>query len=224
MNTTAISTAVPTASSPSATSLLSGPSLYGTAPVVPKVSPCSLGSASAVPVKSEGQSSTSTIPVPIGPPSSTLDKELPRKAPGYRSPSAQASSAGGSSIFAEQAVSSVPSSVSSTPPPSVTSVGADPSRCTMGSPPAPIAPPPGFTSLVSEVGKSVTAKSALNSLSSHSVESPAVEIASSPLTASSLPLGKLPCADSLTPTGTSNDLSSMQFLDESTRAKLAEVS
>ncbi|RCN51742.1 hypothetical protein ANCCAN_02102 [Ancylostoma caninum] len=220
------SSTAPTAAS-SAVPLLGGSSLYGTL-AAPKVSTASPGSAASVSAKNDGPlNSTPVVPVPIGPPSSavSVDKELPRKAPGYRSPSAQASSAS-SSVFAEQAISSVPSSVSSTPPPTVTSIGADSSsRCGIGSPPAPIAPPPGFSALVSEVGKSVSSKASVNPLSSHSVEPSAVDIASSPLnSASAVPLGKLPSVDSLaTPTGTGNDLSSMQFLDENTRAKLAEI-
>ncbi|VDK50126.1 unnamed protein product [Cylicostephanus goldi] len=219
----AATTSTPSIGSNTVTSVLSGASLYGTTPAPPRMPQGSAAAAAAV-NKNDNQSSTSNIPVPIGPPNSILDKELPRKAPGYRSPSVQ-TSAGGSSVFAEQAVSSIPSSVSSTPPPSIASIGGDiASRCTLGSPPAPIAPPPGFTTLVSEVGKSVAAKSTTNALSSHAVDPPAVEIASSPLSTSTLPLGKLPSADSITtPTGTSNDLSSMQFLDESTRAKLAEI-
>ncbi|EYC19318.1 hypothetical protein Y032_0024g1015 [Ancylostoma ceylanicum] len=220
------STSAPAAAS-TAVPLLGGSSLYGTLGAS-KVSTASPGSAATVSVRNDGPlNSTSAVPVPIGPPSSTVsvDKELPRKAPGYRSPSAQASSAS-SSVFAEQAISSVPSSVSSTPPPTVTSIGADSaSRCGIGSPPAPIAPPPGFSALVSEVGKSISSKASVNPLSSHSVEPSAVDIASSPLnSASTVPLGKLPSVDSLaTPTGTGNDLSSMQFLDENTRAKLAEI-
>ncbi|KHJ96055.1 hypothetical protein OESDEN_03988 [Oesophagostomum dentatum] len=221
---TTLSGPVPT-SGAAASPLLGSTSMYGTAPAAVKASVGPVGSGATGSVKSDGQvTSVPVVPSPIGPPASAVDKELPRKAPGYRSPSAQASSAGGSSIFAEQAISSVPSSVSSTPPPSVTSVGADATtRCSMGSPPAPIAPPPGFTTLVSEVGKSVSAKGVANPLSS--VEAPAIDTVTSPLnSASTLPLGKLSSADPLTtPTGASNDLSSMQFLDENTRAKLAEI-
>ncbi|KAK6746821.1 hypothetical protein RB195_000214 [Necator americanus] len=188
----------------SAVPLLGGSSLYGTALGTSKVLSAPIGSSSATSsVKTDGQLiSAPTVPVPIGPPSSitSLDRELPRKAPGYRSPSVQ--------------TSSVPSSVSSSPPLTVTSAGANSSsRCTMGSPPTPIAPPPGFSALASEVGKSLSA------------DHPPADIIPSPLnSAPAASLGSLPSVDSLTtPTGAGNDLSSMQFLDENTRAKLAEI-
>nr|CDJ80356.1 Ankyrin and K Homology domain containing protein [Haemonchus contortus] len=183
----------------------------------------------AAPFASRSESQpASTVPAPIGPPSSSasLDKELPRKAPGYRSPSTQTSSS--SSAPVEQTViSSVASSVSSTPPPAP--IGSDSStRCVMNSPPIPIAPPPGFSSLASEVSKTASVKATVSPLSTPSVEPPGVDVVISSLndiaTSTVAPVGKLSSADSLTtPTGTGNDLSAMQFLDETTRAKLAEI-
>ncbi|PIO60901.1 hypothetical protein TELCIR_17593 [Teladorsagia circumcincta] len=65
-------------------------------------------------------------------------------------------------------------------------------------------------------------------MSTPSVEPPAVDVVISPLndiaTSTAAAIGKLSNAEPLTtPTGTGNDLSSMQFLDETTRAKLAEI-
>ncbi|KAK6058466.1 hypothetical protein COOONC_03964 [Cooperia oncophora] len=207
-------------------SLLRSSSLFCTVPASAKNSSFSTGSAAPF-LKSEGPSASTAVPAPIGPPSSSIsfDKELPRKAPGYRSPSTQTSS---SSVPVEPAIiSSVASSVSSTPPPAP--IGSDSStRCKMNSPPVPIAPPPGFTSLASEVSKSTSIKATVSPLSTPSVEPPAVDVITSPLndiaTSTVSVVGKLSNTDSLTtPTGTGNDLSSMQFLDETTRAKLAEI-
>ncbi|WKY07621.1 hypothetical protein Q1695_007241 [Nippostrongylus brasiliensis] len=213
----------------STSSLLANSTSYCTAPSLQKTSSTTSSTTpSTFSNKSDILAPSLTMPAPIGPPNQLigLDKELPRKAPGYRSPSVQTSSS--SSLPAEQAVlSSVPSSVSSTPPPVSVAAGDSSMRCSMNSPPAPIAPPPGFTTLVSEVSKATSARASVNPLPMPSVGGSAADIVNLPLndiSSPAAPISKHQSVDVLsTPTGTGNDLSSMQFLDETTRAKLAEI-
>ncbi|KAE9417465.1 hypothetical protein Angca_004377, partial [Angiostrongylus cantonensis] len=159
--------------------------------------------------KSEGNTAQATsIPASVSLLSTPLhvDKELPRKAPGYRSPSTQTSCVSQST---EQTVlSSVLAPVSST-------------RCTIGSPSAAISPPPGFLSAASHNGKSILNKGTVFSPST-TMESVSTEVLPSALISSHTgKLSSLNCPTTAAVTG--NDLSSLHFLDETTRAKLAEI-
>lgn len=206
--------------STSANSLLRNVALYcsdsSTSMKTNQAATASLSSSFATKTPSAGAAAALSVPTGSSNSSLSMDKELPRKAPGYRSPSVQTSSS--SSIPTEQAIlSSVPSSVSSTPPPS--HIVTDPlGHSMMGSSPAPILPPPAAASV----------KAAVSPLkSSLAAESSAVDAAMLPLNdtnGANAHAAKRSNADVLNiPTGAENDLTSMHFLDETTRAKLAEI-
>ncbi|KAJ1371413.1 Ankyrin repeat and KH domain-containing protein 1, partial [Parelaphostrongylus tenuis] len=196
--------------SSSASSVLNISSLNCTEPSLKYTSPSSASSIStSFPNKCDGntiQASSVTTPVGLLNAQLHVDRELPRKAPGYRSPSIQTSCA---SMSTEQTVLSS----ASAPLSSI--------RCSIGSPPAPIAPPPGFASVTSHTSKSIPKKATVFQPST-TLDSTSIDVLPPPMISShTRKLSSVNCPTTTASSG--NDLSSLQFLDETTRAKLAEI-